>query len=116
MYSLSCNIYYEAFKTKKRKKSDLFFILKEFVVDGSDDILLRKQTGIYKRNFRFSALNLQIMATFFGEVLSVSSRAVDEDEDDLSENEEDEQIRKELEEKRYAETWMCVSKLTVFFF
>lgn len=40
------------------------------------------------------------MATFFGEVLSVSSRAVDEDEDDLSENEEDEQIRRELEEKR----------------
>lgn len=44
------------------------------------------------------------MATFFGEVLSVSSRAVDEDEDDLSENEEDEQIRRELEEKRSAET------------
>lgn len=41
------------------------------------------------------------MATFFGEVLSVFSRAVEDDEDDLSENEEDEQIRKELEEKRY---------------
>lgn len=41
------------------------------------------------------------MATFFGEVLSVYSRAVEEDEDDLSENEEDEQIRRELEEKRY---------------
>ncbi|CAF97322.1 unnamed protein product [Tetraodon nigroviridis] len=40
------------------------------------------------------------MATFFGEVLSVYSRAVEEDEDDLSENEEDEQIRRELEEKR----------------
>uniref|UniRef100_H3CQD2 Proteasome assembly chaperone 1 n=1 Tax=Tetraodon nigroviridis TaxID=99883 RepID=H3CQD2_TETNG len=39
------------------------------------------------------------MATFFGEVLSVYSRAVEEDEDDLSENEEDEQIRRELEEK-----------------
>lgn len=41
------------------------------------------------------------MATFFGEVLSVYSRAVEEDEDDLSDNEEDEQIRRELEEKRY---------------
>lgn len=40
------------------------------------------------------------MATFFGEVLSVFSRAVEEDEDDLSDNEEDEQIRRELEEKR----------------
>lgn len=44
------------------------------------------------------------MATFFGEVLSVSSRAVEDDEDDLSENEEDEQIRRELEEKRQAES------------
>ncbi|XP_015239079.1 PREDICTED: proteasome assembly chaperone 1 [Cyprinodon variegatus] len=40
------------------------------------------------------------MATFFGEVLSVYSRAVEEDEDELDENEEDEQIRRELEEKR----------------
>ncbi|KAM9331699.1 proteasome assembly chaperone 1 [Pholidichthys leucotaenia] len=40
------------------------------------------------------------MATFFGEVLSAYSRAVEEDEDDLDENEEDEQIRRELEEKR----------------
>nr|XP_046266327.1 proteasome assembly chaperone 1 [Scatophagus argus] len=40
------------------------------------------------------------MATFFGEVLSVCSRAVEEDDDDLDENEEDEQIRRELEEKR----------------
>lgn len=42
------------------------------------------------------------MATFFGEVLSVFSRAVEdeEDEDDLNDNEEDEQIRRELEEKR----------------
>lgn len=41
------------------------------------------------------------MATFFGEVLSVHSRAVDEDEDEeeLGENEEDAQIRRELEEK-----------------
>ncbi|KAM3868706.1 proteasome assembly chaperone 1 [Diretmus argenteus] len=38
------------------------------------------------------------MATFFGEVLSVYSRAVDEDDDDLDEN--DEQICAELEEKR----------------
>lgn len=47
------------------------------------------------------------MATFFGEVLSVCSRAVEEDDDeeDLSENEEDEQIRRELEEKR------CVMKV-----
>lgn len=42
------------------------------------------------------------MATFFGEVLSVYSRTVeDDDDDDLSDNEEDEQIRRELEEKRY---------------
>ncbi|KAI3373923.1 hypothetical protein L3Q82_022492 [Scortum barcoo] len=40
------------------------------------------------------------MATFFGEVLSVYSRAVEEDEEDFEENEEDEEIRRELEEKR----------------
>ncbi|NP_001290897.1 proteasome assembly chaperone 1 [Esox lucius] len=41
------------------------------------------------------------MATFFGEVLSVYSRAVEEDDDELDdENEEDEQIRREIEEKR----------------
>ncbi|KAG1927538.1 proteasome assembly chaperone, partial [Pimephales promelas] len=42
------------------------------------------------------------MATFFGEVLSVYSRAVEEDEyDDMTrENEEDEQILREIEEKR----------------
>ncbi|XP_059208428.1 proteasome assembly chaperone 1 [Centropristis striata] len=40
------------------------------------------------------------MATFFGEVLSVYSRAVDEDEEELDENEEDKEIRRELEEKR----------------
>ncbi|XP_016320025.1 proteasome assembly chaperone 1 [Sinocyclocheilus anshuiensis] len=42
------------------------------------------------------------MATFFGEVLSVYSRAVEEDEDDdmTNENEEDAQIRREIEEKR----------------
>ncbi|XP_012736928.2 proteasome assembly chaperone 1 [Fundulus heteroclitus] len=41
------------------------------------------------------------MATFFGEVLSVYSRAVEEeDEEELDDNEEDEQIRRELEEKR----------------
>lgn len=70
------------------------------LVNGSDDITWQKRTGISERNFRFLALKLQIMATFFGEVLSVSSRAVEDDEDDLSENEEDEQIRRELEEKR----------------
>lgn len=40
------------------------------------------------------------MATFFGEVLSVYSRAVEEDEEDLDENEEDREIRRELEKKR----------------
>lgn len=40
------------------------------------------------------------MATFFGEVLSVYSRAVEEDEEDIDENEEDEHIFKEMEEKR----------------
>lgn len=48
----------------------------------------------------FYSANIVIMATFFGEVLSVYSRAVEEDEEDLEENEEDEQIRRELEEKR----------------
>lgn len=90
--------------------------MKAIVVDGSDDILLRKRTGISKRNFRFFTLNLQIMATFFGEVLSVSSRAVEEDEDDLSENEEDEQIRRELEEKRLAESVYLCNQPTVVCF
>uniref|UniRef100_A0A3P8U0A6 Proteasome assembly chaperone 1 n=1 Tax=Amphiprion percula TaxID=161767 RepID=A0A3P8U0A6_AMPPE len=41
------------------------------------------------------------MATFFGEVLSVYSRAVEEEEEDVDEeNEEDEEIRRELEQKR----------------
>ncbi|XP_032390586.1 proteasome assembly chaperone 1 [Etheostoma spectabile] len=40
------------------------------------------------------------MATFFGEVLSVYSRAVEEDEEELDEDEEDGEIRRELEEKR----------------
>ncbi|XP_068571775.1 proteasome assembly chaperone 1 [Cebidichthys violaceus] len=40
------------------------------------------------------------MATFFGEVLSVYSRAVEEDDEELDDNEEDEEIRRELEEKR----------------
>lgn len=41
------------------------------------------------------------MATFFGEILSVYSRAVEEDDDDdLTQNEEDEEIRREIEEKR----------------
>ncbi|XP_034406798.1 proteasome assembly chaperone 1 [Cyclopterus lumpus] len=40
------------------------------------------------------------MATFFGEVLSVYSRAVEEDDEELDENEEDEEIHRELEEKR----------------
>ncbi|XP_069001894.1 proteasome assembly chaperone 1 [Embiotoca jacksoni] len=42
-----------------------------------------------------------MMATFFGEVLSVYSRAVEEEEEEeLDENDEDEEIRRELEEKR----------------
>ncbi|XP_056266931.1 proteasome assembly chaperone 1 [Pseudoliparis swirei] len=40
------------------------------------------------------------MATFFGEVLSVYSRAVEEDDEELDDNEEDEEIHRELEEKR----------------
>ncbi|XP_029923869.1 proteasome assembly chaperone 1 [Myripristis murdjan] len=41
------------------------------------------------------------MATFFGEVVSVYSRAVEEDdEEELEEPEEDEEIRRELEERR----------------
>ncbi|KAK0148781.1 Proteasome assembly chaperone 1 [Merluccius polli] len=40
------------------------------------------------------------MATFFGEILSVHSRAVEEDEED--ENEEDEDILEELDQKRLA--------------
>ncbi|CAN9501176.1 unnamed protein product [Ophioblennius macclurei] len=40
------------------------------------------------------------MATFFGEVLSVFSRAVEDEEEEVEEDEEDEQIRRELQEKR----------------
>ncbi|XP_007247337.3 proteasome assembly chaperone 1 [Astyanax mexicanus] len=49
------------------------------------------------------------MATYFGEVLSVYSRAVEEDEyDDLEdENEEDVQIRREIEEKREVQVRWC---------
>ncbi|KAI4884876.1 hypothetical protein NFI96_028051 [Prochilodus magdalenae] len=49
------------------------------------------------------------MATFFGEVLSVYSRAVEEDElDDLEdENEEDAEIRREIEEKREVHVRWC---------
>lgn len=48
------------------------------------------------------------MATFFGEVLSVYSRAVEDDEEDQANtNEEDEQIRKEIEEKRWAIASYC---------
>ncbi|XP_072514731.1 proteasome assembly chaperone 1 [Salminus brasiliensis] len=49
------------------------------------------------------------MATFFGEVLSVYSRAVEEDDyDDLEEeNEEDAQIRREIEEKREVHVRWC---------
>lgn len=53
------------------------------------------------------------MATFFGEVLSVYSRAVEEDEyeDMTNENEEDEQIRREIEEKRSVEVcWLLGSQ------
>ncbi|KAL4608739.1 Proteasome assembly chaperone 1-like [Arapaima gigas] len=48
------------------------------------------------------------MATFFGEVLSVYSRAVEEDEEDLScENEEDERIRSDMEQKRSVQVEWC---------
>ncbi|KAG7483624.1 hypothetical protein MATL_G00040290 [Megalops atlanticus] len=48
------------------------------------------------------------MATFFGEVLSVYSRAVEEDEDDVEdENEEDQQIRREMELKREVHVEWC---------
>ncbi|KAJ8396421.1 hypothetical protein AAFF_G00017270 [Aldrovandia affinis] len=48
------------------------------------------------------------MATFFGEVVSVYSRAVEEDEEDLEdENEEDQQIRKEMEQKREVHIEWC---------
>ncbi|XP_068455797.1 proteasome assembly chaperone 1 [Clinocottus analis] len=47
------------------------------------------------------------MATFFGEVLSVSSRAVEEDDEELDENEEDKEIRRELEEKREVHLHWC---------
>lgn len=59
---------------------------------------------LFRTNFRFTLFRFTtsfLMATFFGEVLSVYSRTVEEDDDDLSDNEEDEQIRRELEEKRY---------------
>ncbi|XP_062869908.1 proteasome assembly chaperone 1 [Trichomycterus rosablanca] len=48
------------------------------------------------------------MATFFGEVLSVYSRAVEEDDEDTeAENEEDLQIRREIEEKREVHVRWC---------
>ncbi|XP_053502083.1 proteasome assembly chaperone 1 isoform X1 [Ictalurus furcatus] len=49
------------------------------------------------------------MATFFGEVLSVYSRAVEEDDydDAEEENEEDLQIRREIEEKREVHIKWC---------
>ncbi|XP_063058447.1 proteasome assembly chaperone 1 [Engraulis encrasicolus] len=49
------------------------------------------------------------MATFFGEVLSVYSRAVEEDDrdDEEEENEEDVEIRRELEEKRKVQMKWC---------
>ncbi|KAJ8347739.1 hypothetical protein SKAU_G00263280 [Synaphobranchus kaupii] len=48
------------------------------------------------------------MATFFGEVVSVYSRAVQEDEEDLDdENEEDQQIRIEIEQKREVHVNWC---------
>lgn len=42
------------------------------------------------------------MATFFGEIVSVRSRAVDEVEDDENDADEDEDILKELDESRSA--------------
>lgn len=65
---------------------------------GSDGCHGRGTESLTKLSF-YSAHPV-IMATFFGEVLSVYSRAVEEDDEDLDENEEDEQIRRELEEKR----------------
>ncbi|KAG5843886.1 proteasome assembly chaperone 1 [Anguilla anguilla] len=48
------------------------------------------------------------MATFFGEVVSAYSRAVEEDEEDVdNENEEDQQIRKEIEQKREVYVSWC---------
>lgn len=61
------------------------------------DVFLSRSDLIQTKLSFYSAT---LMATFFGEVLSVYSRAVEEDVDDLSDNDEDEQIRRELEEKR----------------
>lgn len=66
---------------------------------GGYDVFLSR-SALIQTQLSFYAATLVLMATFFGEVLSVYSRAVEEDEDDLSDNEEDQQIRKELEEKR----------------
>ncbi|TRZ03867.1 hypothetical protein DNTS_000499 [Danionella cerebrum] len=54
------------------------------------------------------------MATFFGEVLSVYSRAVEEDEydDQCDENEEDQQILRELEEKRSVDVQWLLKSVT----
>lgn len=67
---------------------------------GGYDVFLSRSDLVQTELSLYSA-TLFLMATFFGEVLSVYSRAVEEDEDELSDNEEDEQIRRELEEKRY---------------
>lgn len=66
---------------------------------GGYDVYLSR-SDLIQAKLSFYSATLSLMATFFGEVLSVYSRAVEEDEDDLSDNEEDEQIRRELEEKR----------------
>eukprot|EP00063_Salmo_salar_P018042 XP_013992877.1 PREDICTED: uncharacterized protein LOC106567737 [Salmo salar] len=52
------------------------------------------------------------MATFFGEVLSVYSCAVEVGDEDLDENEEDEQIHREIEEKRCMGDQECREVMT----
>lgn len=76
-----------------------------YVYFYSERVLLPAEVCISNRSESLAKLSLfspntLVMATFFGEVLSVYSRAVEEDDEDLDENEEDEQIRRELEEKR----------------
>lgn len=77
------------------------FILKTFPVP--EEVVDWRHSAWWEKSvakLSVSFANLAVMATFFGEVLSVCSRAVEEEDEDFVENEEDEEIRRELEKKR----------------
>lgn len=80
---------------------NIFYFEITSAADGSCGFTSQRLVGkksLAKLSFSFPIL--AVMATFFGEVLSVYSRAVEEEDEDIVENEEDEEIRRELEKKR----------------